>query len=123
MFSYNFSKRVTLSANWLYSTGQAYTQPVGRYEIEGTIIPIYSERNGKRYPDYHRLDLSLIIKSKHNLTRKWQGEWNISIYNVYNRKNAWAINFVQDENNPNVTYAEKTFLFPMIPSVTYNFKF
>lgn len=123
VFSYNFSKRVTLSANWLYSTGQAYTQPVGRYVVEGTVIPIYSERNGKRYPDYHRLDLSLIIKSKHNLTRKWQGEWNISIYNVYNRKNAWAINFVQDENNSNVTYAEKTFLFPMIPSVTYNFKF
>lgn len=123
VFSYNFSNRVSLSANWLYSTGQAYTQPVGRYEIDGVILPIYSERNAKRYPDYHRLDVSVIIKSKHNISRKWQGEWNISVYNLYNRKNAWAINFVQDPENSNKTYAEKTYLFPMIPSVTYNFKF
>lgn len=123
VFTYSFNNRVSLSANWLYSSGQAYTQPVGRYEIEGVIVPIYSERNSKRYPDYHRLDLSLTVKSKRNFSRKWQGEWNFSIYNVYNRKNAWVINFVQDEDNPTVTYAEKTYLFPVIPSVTYNFKF
>lgn len=123
VFSYDFTKRVTLSANWLYATGQPYTAPVGRVEIQGTIIPIYSVRNGKRYPDYHRLDLALIIKPKHNQTRRWKGEWNISVYNAYAQKNAWAINFVQDKLNPDITYAEKTYLFSLIPSVTYNFKF
>ncbi|MHC1704447.1 MAG: carboxypeptidase-like regulatory domain-containing protein [Tenuifilaceae bacterium] len=123
VFSYDFSKRVTMSANWVYATGQAYTAPVGRYEINGTIIPIYSQRNGKRYPDYHRLDLALTIKPKKNISRRWKGEWNISVYNAYAQKNAWAINFVQDKENPDYTYAEKTYLFSMIPSVTYNFKF
>ena len=123
VLSYDISKRVTLSANWIYATGQTFTAPSGRAEIMGNIVPIYSERNGERYPDYHRLDLAISIKPKKNLSRRWQGEWNISIYNVYNRRNAWAINFVQDKLDPNKVYAEKTYLFPMIPSVTYNFKF
>jgi len=123
VINYDLTKRITLSANWLYSTGQPFTAPVGRAEILGNIIPIYSQRNRERYPDYHRLDFAIIIKPKKNLSRRWKGEWNISVYNVYNRKNAWAINFVQDKENPNITYAEKTYLFPMLPSVTYNYKF
>lgn len=123
VLNYDFSKRVTLSANWIYSTGQPLTAPVGRAEIDGNIVPIYSTRNSERYPDYHRLDVALIIKAKKNSTRKWKGEWNISIYNVYGRKNAWQINFLQDKMNPTMTYAEKTYLFKFVPSVTYNFKF
>jgi hypothetical protein len=123
VFSYDMSSRITLSANWLYSTGQPFTAPVGRAEILGSLIPFYSQRNGERYPDYHRLDLAISIKPKKNQNRLWKGEWNISIYNVYNRKNAWAINFIQDPDNGNITYAEKTYLFPIIPSVNYNFKF
>jgi len=123
VFSYDLSKRITLSANWLYATGQTLTAPVGKIEIMGNYVPIYSHRNRERYPDCHRLDIAITIKPKKNLSRRWLGEWNISVYNVYNRKNAWAINFVQDKNNPERTYAEKTYLFPTLPSVTYNFKF
>jgi hypothetical protein len=122
VLNYEFSKRVILSANWLYSTGQPYTAPVGRIEVMGNIIPLYSQRNGERYPDYHRLDVALIVKSKKNSSRRWKGEWNFSVYNLYNRKNAWAINFVQDKINSNSTYAEKIYI-PVIPSITYNFKF
>lgn len=123
VLSYSVNKRVTVSANWIYSTGQTYTQPTGRYEIDNVTIPIYSDRNAKRYPDYHRLDVAVNIQTKKSVSRRWQSEWNISIYNLYNRHNAWAINFLQDKDNPNLTYAEKTYLFPAIPSVTYNFKF
>jgi len=123
VLSYRVNKQITISANWVYSTGQTYTQPTGRYEIDNVTIPIYSDRNAKRYPDYHRLDLSVNITTKKSLSRKWKSEWNISIYNLYNRHNAWTINFIQDESNPNIIYAEKTYLFPVIPSVTYNFKF
>jgi hypothetical protein len=45
------------------------------------------------------------------------------VYNVYNRHNAWSINFVQDELDPNTTYAEKTYLFSVIPALTYNIRF
>ena len=121
--SFEINKRVSLSANWLYATGQPVTLPVQRYEINGSIVPYYTDRNDGRYDDYHRLDLSLTLKNRDRHNRSWHGEWVFSVYNVYNRKNTWVLNFKQDVDNPNETYAEKTYLFPIIPSVTYNFKF
>ena len=123
VFNYEVSPKLTLSANWVYATGIPATFPAGRYEILGTIIPLYTERNAYRYPDYHRLDLALSYRPRAKSNRKWQGEWNLSVYNAYNRKNAWTINFVQDSNNPSITYAEKTYLFSIVPAITYNFKF
>nr|WP_319401609.1 TonB-dependent receptor [uncultured Carboxylicivirga sp.] len=119
----NLSERTSLSANWVFYTGSPATYPVGRYKVGGDIIPLYSERNSERMPDYHRLDLSLILSGKHKENRKWQGEWVFSVYNAYGRKNAWAINFVRDDDDPSITKAQKTYLFSIIPSVTYNFKF
>jgi len=121
--NYEINNRTTLSANWVYYTGAPVTFPTGRAEIGGKIIPIYSDRNAYRMPDYHRLDLSLTVKGKVKPNKRWSHEWNFSIYNAYGRKNAWTINFVQDENNPQITYAEKTYLFSFIPAITYNFKF
>ena len=123
VLNYELTKRLTLSANWIYATGQPYTAPVGWAEMGGNLVPIYSDRNALRYPDYHRLDLALIVKQKKNSSRRWQGEWNFSLYNAYGRKNAWVINFLQDKMDPYKTYAEKTYLFTFVPSVTYNFKF
>jgi hypothetical protein len=123
VFNYEVSPKLTLSANWVYATGVPATFPAGRYEILGTIIPLYTARNSYRYPDYHRLDLALSYRPRAKTKSKWQGEWNLSVYNAYNRKNAWTINFVQDSNNPNLSYAEKTYLFSLIPAITYNFKF
>ncbi|NTW25984.1 MAG: TonB-dependent receptor, partial [Lentimicrobium sp.] len=123
VLNYEFSERAVLSGNWVYSTGAPVTFPTGRAVVGNVIVPIYSSRNAYRLPDYHRLDLSFAIKEKNKKNRKWQGEWNFSVYNAYGRKNAWAINFIQDPNNPNQTYAEKTYLFSIIPAITYNFKF
>lgn len=117
------SKRIIISANWIYATGIPVTFPTGRAVIGNKIVPIYSDRNAYRLPDYHRLDIAATIKGRHKKNRRWHGEWNFSVYNAYGRKNAWTINFVQDNNNPNVTYAEKTYLFSAIPSITYNFTF
>jgi len=88
----------------------------------GKILPVYSDRNEYRFDNYHRLDFSFNYKIK-KPGRRWISEWNLSVYNAYGRKNTWAINFVQDENNPNRTFAEKTYLFSVIPAITYNFKF
>ncbi|MDY0348853.1 MAG: TonB-dependent receptor [Tenuifilaceae bacterium] len=123
VFNYELSPKLSLSANWVYATGVPATFPAGRYEILGTIIPLYTGRNSYRYPDYHRLDLALSYRPRAKSGRKWRGEWNLSVYNAYNRKNAWTINFVQDSNNPNLSYAEKTYLFSIVPAITYNFKF
>jgi hypothetical protein len=107
----------------VYSTGLPVTFPTGRFEYMGNIAPVYSNRNDYRMPDYHRLDLSVSYGSKPNPNRKWHWDLNFSVYNAYGRKNAWAINFVQDEDNPNITHAEMTYLFPIVPALTWNFRF
>jgi len=121
--SYDLSKRTTISANFTYSTGSPVTYPVGRAEYQGSLIKIYSDRNTYRMPDNHRLDLALTLKGKKKPGRKWESEWNFSLYNAYGRKNPWYVSFVQDEDNPKVMKAQKTYLFTFVPSVTYNFKF
>lgn len=121
--SYQLTKRTSISANFTYSTGAPATYPVAKSEYQGKYIRIYSNRNSYRLPDNHRLDLALTLKGKKKPNRKWESEWNFSLYNAYGRKNAWFVNFVTDENNPSTMYAEKTYLFTFVPSITYNFKF
>ena len=123
VMNYQISRRLTFSVNWIYSTGSPVTFPTGRFEYNGAVLPVYSDRNACRMPDYHRLDLALTLQSKYKPNKKWHGEWNFSVYNAYARKNAWTINFVTDESDPNRTYAEMTYLFSVIPSITYNFHF
>ncbi|MBK7130414.1 MAG: TonB-dependent receptor [Crocinitomicaceae bacterium] len=121
--SYEFSKQLSVSANFIYSTGSAVTMPIGKYEYMGMVIPLYSDRNAKRLPDYHRLDFAATWKVKQKEGKRWQSEWVFSVYNVYNRANAYQINFKQNPDNANETVAEMMYLFGIIPSITYNFKF
>lgn len=121
--SYDYKKTWTFSANFIYSTGAAVTMPVGKMEYMGVTVPIYSDRNGRRMPDYHRFDLAVSYRPKKNETKKWKSEWVLSVYNVYNRANPYNITFKQSETDPNVTKAEMLYLFGVVPSITYNFKF
>ncbi len=121
--SYDPGKRLSGSVTWVYATGLPVTFPTGRATIGDALIPVYSARNEYRMPDYHRMDLSLTFKGKNKPGRRWHGEWNLSVYNAYDRHNTWSINFIQDETRPDVTYAEKTYLFSVIPAITYNFRF
>jgi len=123
--NHQLTKRLSLAANFTYATGAAVTMPAGRYELDGKTVPYYTERNGYRMPAYHRMDLSLTWKrpEKRLFGKKFQGEWNISIYNVYARQNPFSIQFSESEQNPGETQAEMVYLFGIIPSVSYNFKF
>ena len=118
---YELSKKWTLSAVWIYYTGNAVTFPSGKYEIAGQVVNYYTERNGYRMPAYHRLDLGVTWQRKK--TEKFESSWNFSLYNAYGRENAYTITFQQDPNDPNKTQAVQTTLFRWVPSVTYNFKF
>jgi hypothetical protein len=122
VLNFDATKRINLSANWIYSTGKPVTFPTGRAVIDGAIVPIYSDRNAYRMMDYHRLDVALTLRQK---PKESPFYWDLvfSVYNAYNRHNTWAINFVQDTENPYVTYAEQTYLFGIIPAITFNFKF
>ncbi len=119
---YQMSKKWTLGATFVYYTGNAITFPSGKYLIDGRTMFYYEERNGYRMPDYHRLDLSLTYEPK-NERKKFHSSWVFGVYNAYNRKNAYVIDFRENKENANITEAYKIALFGAIPSVTWNFKF
>ncbi len=122
--TYELNKRVSFGATFVYGTGIATTLPVRRYLLDNTIVNEYMDRNSYRLEPYHRLDISAVVKGKK--TKKFQSEWAFSIYNVYNHKNVYFIYF-DVEGDPydgslKLT-AKKVSLFPIIPSVSWNFKF
>ncbi len=119
--------KLTVSAIWVYATGNAMTVPLGFYLFNGSMVQEYSKRNEYRMAPYHRLDISLdwqIAKRKH-----FETSLNFSIYNLYNRKNPF---FIFYETNTNVDVSQGTFevdtkayqmsLVPIMPSITWNFK-
>lgn len=118
---YDISKRMNVSAIWVYQTGNAVTFPSGKYEIAGQTTWLYTERNGYRMPDYHRLDLGLTYKLKEK--KHFNSELSVGLYNAYGRENAYLISFEQSESNPNKTVAVQTSLFRWVPSISWNFKF
>jgi hypothetical protein len=118
---YDITPKLSISALFVYYTGNAVTFPSGKYLVNGQTQFLYTERNGYRMPAYHRMDLGLTWVRKN--TEKFESSWNFSIYNLYGRENAYTITFQQNEENPNVTEAVQTSLFRWVPSITYNFKF
>ncbi|MDR1103258.1 MAG: TonB-dependent receptor [Tannerella sp.] len=120
--NYEISEKWNVSATWVYATGNPTTYPSGRFEINGEYFPIYSGRNEYRRPDYHRLDLSLNFVPHPRSGKRWQSEWNLSVYNAYGKKNPWMITYDQNADT-GLPYAEMLYLFGVVPSVTYNFKF
>lgn len=122
MLNYRTAINVTLSANFTYSTGRPATYPYGRFVAAGNTVPLFPNRNLQRIPDYHRLDLALIVEPNPNRVRKWKGTWVLSVYNLYARKNAYSIYFALNQRKQ--TNANKLAIFgSAFPSLTYNFKF
>jgi hypothetical protein len=120
---YNLTKRWSLSATWVYNTGNAVTFPSGKYQSNGQTVFLYTERNGYRMPAYHRLDLGATLEGKHKAKRKYESSWTFGLYNAYGRENAFSITFRDKKDDPTKTEAVRTSLFKIIPSVTWNFKF
>ena len=118
---YKLSKKWTLSGDFVYYTGNAVTWPSGKYEVDGQVAFLYTKRNGYRMPPYNRLDVSATLQGKK--TKKFDSNWNFSLYNAYGRENPYSISFQQDPGNPAKTEAVQYALFRWVPYVTYNFKF
>lgn len=130
--SYKGSEKWRFGSNFVYQTGRPTTYPTGQFttniggdysnQFENITVPIYGNRNEFNLPAYHHLDVAATYTPKPNSTKKWQGEWVFSIYNVYNRRNAASIGFAQNEET-GANEATRTSIFGMVPSFTYNFKF
>ena len=119
--SYQLPKNWTISANWIFHTGEAVSFPEGKYIINGQIYYYYTKRNGYRFPDYHRLDLGATKTFK--ARGRFTSELAFSLYNAYGRENAYTITFRDNKDDNTKTEAVQTALFKFIPSISYNFKF
>lgn len=118
---YKISPFVKFSSIFTYNTGRPVTYPAAKFVYNGQDIAYYDQRNNFRAPNYHRLDASLTFsfKSKQKLL---QGDWVLSVYNIYNRKNAFSVFFDDLPNNPPQAY-KLSVLGVAFPSISYNFDF
>ena len=138
---YQINDRVNIGAVFVYATGNAISLPERRWFSleENRIITVWSKRNQYRLNPYHRLDISLTIDAKPfkeklnaetnkivKVKKKVISSWNFSVYNAYNRANPYFI-FFDFSGDPLLGTAEfgasQVSLFPILPSVTWNFKF
>jgi hypothetical protein len=123
--TYTFNKKWTVSGVFVFGSGNAITLPTAYYFIDGQLVQLYSNVNAYRVPAYHRLDLSATYTPQHSKPRRWQGSWAFSVYNVYNRKNPY---FLYVDNSGTVgngidIKVYQVYILPIIPAITYNFKF
>ncbi|GAB3323858.1 TonB-dependent receptor [Larkinella ripae] len=142
---YEISPRITLSGTWVYGTGNALTVPLAKYQAAthqpnpvinndnsfinpffsyGRAVNDYSEKNSFRAEAYHRMDLGIQF---HKKKRHHERTWEVSVYNLYNRRNPFFYQLTtqtnEQTNQPTKTVFQRYSVFPIVPSVTYGFKF
>jgi hypothetical protein len=121
---YELNKHWKLSAVFVFASGNATSYPEKFYVVEGTLSQDFSRINQYRLPPYNRLDLAAIYTPTYTKEKKLHSSWVFSIYNVYNRLNPYFIYFDQSGSPYDGTLqvqAKKVSLFPILPSVTWNF--
>lgn len=130
---YELNKRITLSALWVYGTGNALTIPVGRYDtyrLDNSLIytprtsdDYGSQKNTFRAEPYHRFDVSIQF---HKQKKHHERTWEISAYNLYNRRNPFFYRLesvAATATTPARTALFRYSVFPIVPAISYNFKF
>ena len=138
---YKLSDRWTVSAAWVYGSGDLTWLPTGRFLVQDAIgnnyqsvVPDYQERNNVRLIPYHRLDLSAVWSLRpRGKNDGWESDITFSVVNAYDRRNAFFV-FLEPEFReidtgstvvevPEAIAAKQVSLFPVLPAITYNFKF
>jgi hypothetical protein len=126
VMNYQQNPRWKFAAVWVYGTGNAFTLPERFFLVEGVLTQQFSSINQYRMPAYHRMDVSATYTPKSSVKRKFKSEWVFSAYNFYSRQNPYFIYYTQTgsplQGNLEIE-ARQVSLFPIIPAVTYNFKF
>src|SRR5450432_2836302 len=124
--SYDYNKHWKFSAVFVFASGNATSYPEKFYLIEGTLTQDFSKINQYRLPPYNRLDLAAVYTPTHKKNKKLHSSWVFSIYNVYSRLNPYFVYFDQTGSpfdGSMQVQAKKVSLFPILPSVTWNFHF
>ncbi|MDF1551225.1 MAG: TonB-dependent receptor, partial [Bacteroidales bacterium] len=129
------SDRWQLDANWIFASGTRFSEPGGFYYYNSYLIPVYTEKNNAKLPDYHRLDVAVSFRLNKNSQTKYSHQLSFTLINLYGRKNPIAVNFNKIQNG-NETYAvpanyitenqilpTKMYLFGTVPLISYKFNF
>lgn len=113
---YQLNKRIDFATTFVYGTGTRASLGTQIYETPLGDVEYLPERNNYTMPDYLRVDFGVNFRKE---KKRWGGEriWNISVYNVMNRNNPF---FVYPGNNGKLTQVS---IFPILPSVSYTYKF
>ncbi len=121
VFNYQFSKRLSFSANLVYQTGRPITFPVGNYQFNGAEFVLYSDRNSYRIPDYYRLDLGINLEGNHKKNKAFHGFWSLSVYNALGRNNPYSVFFINQEGE--IKALQSSIFAVAVPSLTYTINF
>ncbi|SHI35123.1 TonB-dependent Receptor Plug Domain [Hymenobacter daecheongensis DSM 21074] len=119
--NYRFSRRISTSLNFTYSTGRPITLPLAKYYVANSLRVYYSDRNAYRVPDYYRADVAINLEGSHKIKKLAHSSWTLGVYNLTGRRNPYSIYF-KSENGLIKGYKLSIFGQP-IPTITYNFKF
>ena len=126
---HKLTDRLSLSGTWVFSTGNFATIAGGRFAFQDLLpndinaIPDYVRRNDFQMPPTHRMDLGLVKKLR---SKKWESDITFSLYNAYSRRNPFFVFYEETQNDAGDVVGFKptlVSLFPILPAVTYNFKF
>ncbi len=122
IFNYQPNQRNTVSFNFTFAQGRPTTPPVAGFLTENDLfVPIYSERNQFRIPNYQRLDFAYTLGQGYKKDRKFKLSWTISVYNLLGRKNAYSVFFERGGFNLPEAF-QLSILGNAFPSLTLNFE-
>ena len=121
--THKFNDRVDVGLVWVYGTGNAVSLALQKYnglnDGNFTVVEHIGDKNDYRMPAYHRLDLGVNLHKD----KKWgEATWSFGVYNAYSRRNPFYLDFGYLKNSDKYVLKQIS-LFPIIPSVSYNFKF
>lgn len=120
-YSYKTGTFSRIALNFTYSTGRPTTAPISNFRVDNLLnIPVFSNRNQFRIPDYHRLDFSYSIGPVKSKSGKFSTEFVFSIYNVYARRNAYSV-FFEQELARSISAVRVSTLGTIFPAITLNF--
>jgi CarboxypepD_reg-like domain/TonB-dependent Receptor Plug Domain len=120
-WKYGLSRRFYFTGNFTYRTGRPVTVPYSYTTIDNIPIVNFSDRNQYRVPDYHRLDLAIVMEGNHRRKKLLDGTWVLSIYNVYARKNVYTIFYQKNPSGLQEAY-QMSIIGTILPSLSYKFK-
>ena len=119
--NYQFTHRLGISVNMVYSTGRPITLPIAIYNLNGGQRVYYSDRNQYRVPDYFRTDIAFTMDGNHKVKQWIHNSWSLGVYNLLGRQNPYSIYFIQEAG---VIKGYQLSIFgTAIPFISYNFKF